>query len=131
MIIVAPSLSFLNELKSLCLVLFHEEKHKNKNKKSNFSHPFLGTYEVHQFLDLEYLEGTHSGVVYELHTYTMVPWNGKPIPYPTHTNTMSPCTIQFEVIPYHQGCLGSFLPNMKSISDFPQCCVFCLLNFFQ
>jgi len=27
----------------------------------HFSHPFLGTYEVHQFLDLGYLEGTHSG----------------------------------------------------------------------
>jgi len=29
--------------------------------KRHFSHPFLGTYEVHQFLDLGYLEGTHSG----------------------------------------------------------------------
>ena len=29
--------------------------------KAHFSHPFLGTYEVHQFLDLGYLEGTHSG----------------------------------------------------------------------
>ena len=28
----------------------------------HFSHPFLGTYEVHQFLDLGYLEGTHSSV---------------------------------------------------------------------
>ena len=28
---------------------------------AHFSHPFLGTYEVHQFLDLGYLEGTHSG----------------------------------------------------------------------
>ena len=37
----------------------------------HFSHPFLGTYEVHQFLDLGYLEGTHSGMVYV--TYT-IPW---------------------------------------------------------
>ena len=29
--------------------------------QTHFSHPFLGTYEVHQFLDLGYLEGTHSG----------------------------------------------------------------------
>ena len=27
---------------------------------THFSHPFLGTYEVHQFLDLGHLEGTHS-----------------------------------------------------------------------
>ena len=27
----------------------------------HFSHPFLGTYEVVQFLDLGYLKGTHSG----------------------------------------------------------------------
>ena len=26
------------------------------------------------------------GVVYKHHTNTMVPWYGKPIPYPTHTN---------------------------------------------
>ena len=73
----------------------------------HFSHPFLGTYEVHQFLDLGYLEGTHCGVVNELHTNTTIPWNGKPIPYPTHTNTMLH-TIPFDLIPYHQGCLGSF-----------------------
>ena len=66
----------------------------------HFSHPFLGTYEVHQFLDLGYLEGTHSRVVYELHSNTMVPWNGKPIPYPTHSNTMS-LTIPCHLILYH------------------------------
>ena len=66
----------------------------------HFSHPFLGTYEVHQFLDLGYLEGTHSEVVNELHTNTTVPWNVKPIPYPTHTNTMLH-TIPYHTIPYH------------------------------
>ena len=39
----------------------------------HFSHPFLGTYEVHQFLDLGYLGGTHSSMVYV--TYT-IPWYG-------------------------------------------------------
>ena len=67
---------------------------------THFSHPFLGTYEVHQFLDLGYLEGTHSEVVNELHTNTTVPWNVKPIPYPTHTNTMLH-TIPYHTIPYH------------------------------
>ena len=61
----------------------------------HFSHPFLGTYEVHQFLDLGYLEGTHSKVVNELHTNTTVLWNGNPIPYHTHTNTT------YHTIPYH------------------------------
>ena len=97
-------------------------RHCLKDILSHFSHPFLGTYEVHQFLDLGYLEGTHSGVVYELHTNTMVPWNGKPIPYPTHTNTMLPYhtntmspyhTRWYDVTSYHHtkadiGCLGSF-----------------------
>ena len=32
---------------------------------------------------LGYLHGTHSNVVCKDHTNTMVPWNGKPIPYPT------------------------------------------------
>jgi len=40
---------------------------------THFSHPFLGTYEVHQFLDLGYLGGTHSSMVYV--TYT-IPWYG-------------------------------------------------------
>ena len=74
--------------------------HAYVSSSEHFSHPFLGTYEVHQFLDLGYLEGTHSGVVYELHTNTMLPWNGKPIPYPTHSNTMS-LTIPSHLIPYH------------------------------
>jgi len=34
----------------------------------HFSHPFLGTYEVVQFLELGNLKGTHPTVVYELHT---------------------------------------------------------------
>ena len=42
------------------------------NVEVHFSHPFLGTYEVVQFLDLGYLKGTHSGgwytVPYEVFT---------------------------------------------------------------
>ena len=38
----------------------------------HFSHPFLGTYEVVQFLELGNLKGTHPRVVYELHTNPMV-----------------------------------------------------------
>ena len=57
------------------------------NWKIHFSHPFLGTYEVHQFLDLGYLEGTHSGVVNELHTNTTL------IPIP--------CYIPYHTIPYY------------------------------
>ena len=102
-------------------------------KISHFSHPFLGTYEVHQFLNLGYLEGTHSEVVNELHTNTTVPWNVKPIPYPTHTKTMLH-TIPYHTIPYHtiwphtipSGVSGVLLPNMKSISTG---CNTCLLGF--
>ena len=81
----------------------------------HFSHPFLGTYEVHQFIDLGYLEGTHSRVVNELHTNTTILWNGKPIPY---LLIPIPCyipyyTIPFDLIPYHLGCLGSFYQVWK------------------
>ena len=54
------------------------------------------------------------GLVYEHHTNTMVPWDGKPIPYPTHTNTMLPYhTMSSHTIPYHhtklsQGVWGPF-----------------------
>jgi len=47
---------------------------------AHFSHPFLGTYEVVQFLELGNLKGTHPGVVYELHTNPMVAWDANPIP---------------------------------------------------
>ena len=46
-------------------------------------------------------------------------WKTHTIPhlYQYHVvyHTMSPYTIPFDSIPYHQGCLGSFLSNMKSI----------------
>ena len=55
----------------------------------------------------------HSRVVYELHTNTMVPQNVKPIPYPTHTNTMSH-TIPYHTIPYHiiRGVSGPFTRSL-------------------
>ena len=125
--VVALHCSFL-DLFELCSKVLPLWRYDVKDFSHHFSHPFLGTYEVHQFLDLGYLEGTHSGVVYKLHSNTMVPWNGKPIPSPTHTNTMvwkthtiphlyqyhvthhtmSPYAIPFDLIPYHQRCLGSF-----------------------
>ena len=61
----------------------------------HFSHPFLGTYEVVQFLELGNLKGTHPGVVYELHINPMVSWDANPIPYPSLSNTKSPHTIPF------------------------------------
>ena len=64
---------------------------------SHFSHPSLGIYEVQQFLDLGYLEGTIPGWYM---SSISIPWNGKPIPYPTHSNTMS-LTIPCHLIPYH------------------------------
>jgi len=70
----------------------------------HFSHPFLGTYEVVQFLELGNLKGTHS--------------NTKP----PHTNTKPPHTnTNTNTKPYHHskpvtGCLGSFLQNMQIIS---------------
>jgi len=92
----------------------------------HFSHPFLGTYEVVQFLELGNLKGTHPRVVYELHTNPMVSWDANPIPYPIPSHLISYHstsyhTIPFHVIPYHHlkpvtGCLGSFLQNIKKSS---------------
>ena len=106
----------------------------------HFSHPFLGTYEVIQFLELANLEGTpfQSGMtsipIPSYHgmetTYHSISYHTKPyhsISYhtiqiqsnPIHT---IPChTIPYHDIPYHHskpvtGCLGSFLQNMKIIS---------------
>ena len=59
----------------------------------HFSHPILGTYEVIQFLELANLEGTHSRVVYETHTYSMVLWDGNLIPFSSLSNTMPLHTI--------------------------------------
>jgi len=53
--------------------------------------PFLGTYEVVQFLELGNLKGTNP----------MVSWDANPIPYPSLSNTKSPHTIPFHLIPYH------------------------------
>ena len=44
---------------------------RTKSYVEHFSHPFLGTYEVVQFLDLGYLKGTHS-------------WGWYTAPYPFH-----------------------------------------------
>ena len=49
----------------------NQHRYNQKIRQNHFSHPFLGTYEVHQFLDLGYLEGTHSSMVYVTHT---IPW---------------------------------------------------------
>ena len=76
-----------------------------------YTHPFLGTYEVVQFLELGNLKGTHSNTK-PPHTNTK----------PPHTNTKSPHTnSNSNSKPYHHskpvtGCLGSFLKNMQIIS---------------
>jgi hypothetical protein len=54
--------------------------------------PIFGSYEVVQFFELGNLEGTHSRVVYDPHTHSIVWWNGNPIPYPSHSNTKPPHT---------------------------------------
>jgi hypothetical protein len=99
----------------------------------HFSHPFLGTYEVIQFLELANLEGTpfQSGMtsipIPSYHgmetTYHSISYHSIPslaIPYhiiPYHSTH----TIPYHVIPYHHsnpvtGCLGSFSQNLKIIS---------------
>jgi len=93
----------------------------------HFSHPFLGTYEVVQFLELANLEGIpfQSGM-----TSIPIPsYHGMETTYwyhtiPTHTipyHTIPTHTIPYHDIPYHHskpvtGCLGSFLQNIKNIS---------------
>ena len=96
---------------------------------NHFSHPFLGTYEVVQFLDLGYLKGTHS-------------WGWYTAPYPFHgilgwkPHTIS-FSFQYHVTSYHAigiieashipskpyhhskavtGCLGSFFCKYEIIS---------------
>ena len=113
----APQLVFSSLVKSGFLTL---------KWATHFSHPFLGTYEVHQFLDLGYLEGTHSGLSY----HSMVLWNGHLIPFqnfpiPYHTTGIVHILIPV-IPPYHTtipyqsyhtmavtGWLGSFLQNFK------------------
>jgi hypothetical protein len=112
-----------------------------KRVLNHFSHPFLGTYEVIQFLELANLEGTpfqsgmtsipipsYHGMETTYHTisYHTIPSHLIPyhmIPYhSTHTIPYhSTHTIPYHVIPYHHsnpvtGCLGSFSQNLKIIS---------------
>ena len=63
----------------------------------HFSHLLLGTYEVDQFLDLGYLEGTHSCMVYVIHT---IPWY---CGMATLYHTMGFPIPQYH-IPYHWYC---------------------------
>ena len=57
----------------------------NCTSNGHFSHPFLGTYEVHQFLDLGYLEGTHTiPHSYQYHGIEN-PYHTPLIPIPCHT----------------------------------------------
>jgi len=87
----------------------------------HFSHPFLGTYEVVQFLELGNVKGTpsQSGMTsIPIPSYhgmeTTIPF--QLIPY----HTIPPHTIPYHVIPHHHskpvtGCLGSVLQNIKNI----------------
>ena len=99
--------SFVDTLSATCSVvhLGGVEGSQDENLWSwwtnHFSHPFLGTYEVVQFLELGNLKGTHPRVVYELHTNPLVSWDANPIPYPSLSKTRSPHTIPFHLIPYH------------------------------
>ena len=72
---------------------YHKNSQLPAQQVVHFGHPILGTYEVIQFLDLANLEGTHCGVVYETHTYSMVFWDGNIILFPSLSNTMPLHTI--------------------------------------
>ena len=68
----------------------------------HFSHPFLGTYEVHQFLDLGHLEGTpfHSDIwaPYQYHHTMECKTHTIPHSYQYHVTYH---TIPYHTIPYH------------------------------
>ena len=80
---------------------------KHWPKTLHFSHPFLGTCKVHQFLDLGYLEGTpfQGGIWAPYQYHHTVEWKTHTIPhsYQYHVtyHTIPYHTIPFDLIPYH------------------------------
>ena len=86
-----------------------------KTKKSHFSHPFQGTYEVIQFLELGNLSGTPFQEWYDLHNNSIIPWYGNLIPFhviPYHS--MSYHTIPYHTMPYHHTIpYCTIIPNLS------------------
>ena len=79
-----------------------DSSHNSDARPNHFSHPFLGTHEVHQFLDLGHLEGTpfHSGIwaPYQYHHTVECKTHTIPHSYQYHVTYH---TIPYHTIPYH------------------------------